>query len=105
MPISSFNDNYGYVYGDSLLRYIKIKITIPENKFINNFSIYSEFKSTKDNAPKVFMPSSGYLLSKIYDTQYSADYKLRNIKIDEISNINDVEIQIRSSKDEYSADV
>lgn len=105
MPISSFNDNYGYVYGDSLLRYIKIKITIPENKFINNFSIYSEFKSTKHNAPKVFMPSSGYLLSKIYDTQYSADYKLRNIKIDEISNINDVEIQIRSSKDEYSADV
>lgn len=105
IPVSSFNDNYGYVYGDSLLRYIKIKITIPENKFINNFSIYAEFKSTEHNAPKVFMPSTGYLLSKVHDAQYSSDYRLRSINIDKISNINDVEILIRSSRDEYSADV
>ena len=32
IPINSFNDNYGFVYGDALLKYIKIKILIPENK-------------------------------------------------------------------------
>ena len=105
IPISSFNDNYGYVYGDSLLRYMKMKIIIPENKYINNFSIYCEYKSSGNNAPKVSMPSSGYLISKIYDAQYSTDYRLRSINIEDISNINDVEIQIRSLKDEYSADV
>ena len=105
IPINSFNDNYGYVYGDSLLRYIKLKITMPEEKCINNFSIYCEYKSTKDNAPKVLMPSTGYLISKIYDAQYSTDYKLRSINIEDISNINDVEIQIRALRDEYSADV
>lgn len=105
IPINNFNSNYGYVYGDSLLRYIKLKITMPENKYINNFSIYCEYKSTEDNAPKVLMPSTGYLISKIYDTQYSTDYKLRSINIEDISNINDVEIQIRASKDNYSADV
>lgn len=105
VPINSFNNIYGYTYGDSLLRYIKLKIFMPENKYINNFSIYCEYKSTKDNAPKVLMPSSGYLMSKIYDMQYSTDYKLRNISIADISNINDVEIQIRVSKDDFSADV
>lgn len=105
IPISSFNDNYGYIYGDSLLRYIKLKIIVPENKCINNFSIYCEYKSTNHNAPKVLMPSTGYLISKVYDAQYSTDYRLRSINIEDISNINDVEIQIRSLKDEYSADV
>lgn len=105
IPINSFNSNYGYIYGDSLLRYIKLKIIIPENKYIDNFSIYGEYKSTKDNAPKVLMPTTGYLLSKIYDAQYSTDYKLRSINIEDVSNINDVELQIRALKDEYSADV
>lgn len=105
IPISSFNDNCGYVYGDSLLRYMKLKIIVPENKYVNNFSIYCEYKSTANNAPKVAMPSSGYLMSKIYDAQYCTDYKLRSINIADISNINDVEIQIRSLKDEFSADV
>lgn len=105
IPTSSFNDNYGYVYGDSLLRYIKLKIIMPENKYINNFSIYCEYKSTESNAPKILMPSTGYLLSKIYDTQYSADYKLRSINIEDVSNISDVEIQIRALKDDFTADV
>lgn len=105
MPINTFNDNYGYVYGDSLLKYIKIRITIPDNKYINKLNVYAEYKSTEANAPKVLMPSSGELLSKVYDAQYSTDYKIRDINIDSISNINDIEIQIRASKEDYSADV
>lgn len=105
MPINTFNDNYGYVYGDALLKYIKIRVTMPDNKYLNNLNIYAEYKSTKANAPKVIIPSSGVLMSKIYDTQYSTDYKIRDISISDISNINDVEIQVRASKEDYSADV
>lgn len=105
MPINTFNDNYGYVYGDALLKYIKIKVTMPDNKFLNNLNIYAEYKSTEANAPKVLMPSSGELITKIYDAQYSTDYRIREISISDISNINDVEIQVRASKEDYSADV
>ena len=105
MPINTFNDNYGYVYGDALLKYIKIKVTMPDNKFLNNLNIYAEYKSTETNAPKVLMPSSGELITKIYDAQYSTDYRIREISISDISNINDVEIQVRASKEDYSADV
>ena len=105
MPINTFNDNYGYVYGDALLKYIKIKVTMPDNKFLNNLNIYAEYKSTEANAPKVLVPSSGELITKIYDAQYSTDYRIREISIADISNINDVEIQVRASKEDYSADV
>ena len=105
MPINTFNDNYGYVYGDALLKYIKIKVTMPDNKFLNNLNIYAEYKSTEANAPKVLMPSSGELITKIYDAQYSTDYRIREISIADISNISDVEIQVRASKEDYSADV
>lgn len=105
MPINTFNDNYGYVYGDALLKYIKIKVTMPDNKYLNNLNIYAEYKSTENNAPRVITQSSGVLVSKVYDAQYSADYKIRDINISDISNINDVEIQVRASKEDYSADV
>ena len=105
VPINSFNDNYGFVYGDALLKYIKLKIIIPEKKYINNFGIYIEYCSTEDNYPKLFTPTSGEIITKIYDTQYSNDYKIRDISIDSISNINDVEIYVQASRDDYSADV
>ncbi|MGL4877937.1 hypothetical protein [Paraclostridium dentum] len=105
MPINTFNDNYGYVYGDVLLKYIKIRITMPENKFLNNFAVYAEYKSTEANAPKVIMPGSGELITKIHDVQHSTDYKIRDINIESISNINDVRVEVRTSKEDYSADV
>ena len=105
MPINTFSDNHGYVYGDALLKYIKIKVTIPDNKYLNNLNIYAEYKSTETNAPKIITPSSGILVSKIYDTQNSTDYKIRDISIADVSNINDVEIQVRTAKEDYSADV
>ena len=44
-------------------------------------------------------------MSKIYDTQNSTDYKIKDINISDISNINDVEIQVRAAREDYSADV
>ncbi len=105
IPINSFNNNYGFVYGESLLKYIKLKITVPGMRYINNFGIYVEYCSTEDNYPKLYTPTSGEAITRIYDTQFSNDYKIRDISIDSISNINDVDIFVQASKDEYSADV
>ena len=105
IPVNSFSDNYGFVYGETLLKYIKLRIVIPEKKYINNFAIYAEYCSTENNYPKLLLNTSGEAITKVYDTQFSNDYKIREINIDSISNINDVEIYVQSSKDDYSADV
>lgn len=105
IPVNSFNNNYGFVYGDTLLKYIKVKIIMPEKKYINNFGIYAEYCSNEEHYPKLITPTSGEIITKIYDTQYSNNYKIRDINIASISNINDVELYVQSSKDDYSADV
>lgn len=105
IPINSFNNNYGFVYGDALLKYIKLRIVMPAKKYINNFGIYVEYCSTDDNYPRLMTPTSGELITKIFDTQHSNDYKIRELSIDNISNINDVEIFAQASKDDFSADV
>lgn len=105
LPASYHNDNIGFAYGDYLSKYVKLKIEMPRDKVINNIYVFAEYKSTKDHAPKAYTNPFGELISKVYDAQYSADYRIRSIKIDDISNINDVDIYIRAAKDEYSADV
>lgn len=105
LPASYHNDNIGFAYGDYLSKYVKLKIEIPRDKIINNIYIFAEYKSTKEHAPKAYTNPFGELVSKIYDAQYSADYRIRSIKIDDVSNINDVDIYIRAAKNEYSSDV
>lgn len=105
MPINSFNNNYGFVYGENLLRYIKIKITMPSMKYINNFGIYIEYRSTKDNYPILSTPTSGEAITRIYDTQFSNDYKIRDIDIASVNDISNIELYVQCSRDEYSADV
>lgn len=104
-PCTFFNNNYGFVYGDYLGKYIKIKLEIPKNKVIDNFVLFAEYKSDGTNYPKALTPSSGELLSKVFDAQETSNYRTRSIKIDKVSNISDVEISIRAARDEYSADV
>ena len=103
--IMYFKNNIGYLYGDYLDKYIKIKLDIPADKIVNNLSVFVEYKSDKQNAPKLYMPNTGELITKVYDAQENLDYKVKSISIDDVSNMNDVEISIRASRDKYSADV
>jgi hypothetical protein len=48
---------------------------------------------------------SGYIESKIYDLQDEYNCLVKSIDISDISNINDVEIYIRSSRDNDRVDV
>jgi hypothetical protein len=104
-PCTFFNNNHGFVYGDYLSRYIKVRLDIPKDKVIDNLTLFAEYKSEGDNYPKALTPSSGEILSKVFDAQESANYRTKSMKIDNISNINDVEISIRAARDSYSADV
>lgn len=99
-----FKDNFMFMYGDQLLKYIKVKIEMPKNKIIDNISIFSEYKSDNINAPKAFTQNKGEMTSKVYDLSNSCNIKLRSIDI-KASSVNDFDMYIRASRDRYSADV
>lgn len=92
-----FDNNYGFVYGDYVSRYIKVKLEIPKNKVVNNLAIYAEYKSEDNNIIKAETLNTGYLTSNIFDSQECLRYKLSNIDVEDISDLKDVEISIRAA--------
>jgi len=103
--VSTHKDDIGYVRGSNLSNYVKLKIDMPGGKIINDISIYLEYKSTKEAAPKATTANSGTFITGVLDTHYSAKYKVKGISIESISNINDVDIQIRGAKENYAGEV
>lgn len=98
---TSFKDNIGTIKEKEIQylgKYIKIKVQMPQNKIINTLSLFAEYKESETAAPVERVNSNGQLLSEIYDGQYQAKYKLTDINIEKISNISDVQIQIRASR-------
>jgi len=98
---SSFKNNIGVIKEKEvkqLGKYIKIKIQMPQYKIINTLSLFAEYKESETSAPIERVNTNGQLISEIYDGQYQAKYKLTDINIEKISNIDDVQIQIRASK-------
>lgn len=105
IPVSYHNDNIGFAYGDYLSRYVKLKIEMPKNKVIDNIAIFSEYKSTENHAPKAYTDPFGELVSKVYDAHYSANFRVRDIRLAKNTAIKDFDIYVRASRDKYSADV
>ena len=92
-------DNKFYILGDDLMEYVKFKIEIPANKIITNIEVFVEYKSSEENVLILPLHESGYIESKIYDLQETMDYRLKDLGIEDISNINDIELYIRASRD------
>lgn len=103
--ISTHKDNLGYVRGEFLSNYVKLKIEMPGGKIINDINIYLEYKSTNEAAPKEIPSTGGTFITEVLDTYYSAKYKVKGISIETISNINDVVIQIRAARENYVGEV
>ena len=78
---------------------------MPAYKYINNISIFAEYVSSNEDPLTIITKQSGYIESKIYDLQEATNCFVKSIDIIDISNINDVSIQIRSSKDSERLDV
>lgn len=105
IPVSYHSDNVGFAYGDYLSRYIKLKIEMPKNKIIDNIAIFSEYKSTKSHAPAAHTDPFGELISRVYDAHYSADFRVRSVKLASSTVVRDFDLYVRASKDKFSADV
>ena len=93
------DNNYGFVYGDYISRYIKVKLEIPKDKVVNNLTVYAEYKSDDKNVIKAETLNTGYLTSNIFDSQECLRYKISNIDVEDISDIKDIEISIRAAGD------
>ena len=98
-PIVSYNTNKGYVIGQNLYPYIKLKIDLPANKVLHNIHVFAEYTSSEENLLKLPLNETGYIISKVYDLQETLDYRLKDLGIDDVSNINDIELYIRASRD------
>lgn len=97
--------NYAYAYGDELFRYVRVQVELPESAVVDKIEIIAEYKSDKDNAPRLTVPSTGSLISPVYDSQESLIYNIKNINIRDISNITDVEVYIRTMKEDNTSGV
>jgi hypothetical protein len=86
-------------------RYIKLKINMPAYKYIDNISIFAEYISSNENPLSLITKQSGYIVSKVYDLQDKYNCVIKSIDLLDISNINDVDIYIRSSRDNDRVDV
>jgi hypothetical protein len=104
--IDTFNSNVGLINGNLITtKYIKIAIDMPENKIITNISAYVEYKTTNNEAPSESLIQTGTMFSRVFDSQYAANYKVNSIEIESISNKEDVTISIRGAKENYNGDV
>ena len=90
------HSNYLFTYAHNLDRFVKVEIDIAENCVVDKIEIIAEYKTTEKYAPILNTPLSGNIVSQVYDSQQSLIYNIKNININDISNINDVEIYIRS---------
>ena len=103
--ILSVNNNIGFVYGRELLRYVKFELEIPEGHIVNNIEILAEYKSDNLNAPIQSTPQIGEIISPVYDSQECLKYSIKSININDLSNIKDIEVYIRSMEEENTAGI
>ena len=97
--------NRFHIQNKFLNSYIKLKIEIPSYRYIKDISIFAEYTSTDDNPLMIKTQQTGYIESKLYDLQEVVDCRIRSIDIEDISNINDIDIYIRASRDNEYLDV
>ena len=103
--ITTYRNSYAFAYGKDLERFVKVEIELPEDHVINKIDILVEYKTTDTKAPMLNIPITGTVASQVYDAQEALIYNIKNININDISNINDVEIYIRAMTDDNTSGI
>ena len=98
-------DNKFNIPVNFLKRYIKIRVDMPAYKYINNIAVFVEYVSSDENPMPIITTHSGYIESKLYDLQQESNCVVKSIDIEDVSNINDIELYIRASRDNERLDV
>ena len=78
---------------------------MPAYKYINNIAVFVEYVSSDENPMPIITTHSGYIESKLYDLQQESNCVVKSIDIEDVSNINDIELYIRASRDNERLDV
>ena len=102
---SNITKNTFHLNQNLIKKYVRLKVKIPKYKYINDICVLAEYFSTNDNPLTIQTKNSGHILSKVYDLQEKLNCSVKSIDIQEISNIKDVTIQIRCSRDASRLDV
>jgi hypothetical protein len=102
---SIYRTNKFHIDRRYLETYIKLKIEMPAYKYIDDIAIFAEYTSTNNDPLRLVAKQSGYIESKIYDLQEVTNCFVKSIDINEVGNINDVNIYVRSSKDNERLDI
>lgn len=85
----------------TLFNYIKIEIEVPPNKIINSICIYARYSESEYDTPKITNYNNGYLISKIYDTVYEADFVPHELILDsklDLEDLQNIKIYMRGYK-------
>lgn len=99
-----YNNKFN-IPAEFLKTFMKIKIEMPAYRYINNITVFVEYICSDDNPMPIITTQTGYIESKIYDLQQESNCVVKSIDIEDVSNINDIEIYIRASKDNERLDI
>ena len=98
--VSHHLDNIGAINGENLLSYIKLIIEMPSFKVINNIEIFLEYLANDTARPSEMTVLTGEYLTKVLDTQYTANFKIKHLNISELNrDIGNYIFQVRASKE------
>lgn len=98
--VKTFN-NYIEITPENLSNYIRIKTNVNINKILESISIYVEYKQNGDTTPASIIYNNGTYLSRVFDLQEQGNYKVKDIDILSVKNINNIKIYIRGARKNY----
>ena len=98
--IQTSNDNIIAINGKILMPYIKLVVEMKDEKVINNIDIFVEYLSDNDNVTIDRTVLSGEYYSKIYDAQYTSNFRMTHLEIDDFTrNLDSYIFYVRGTKE------
>lgn len=98
--VSQHLDNIGAIDGESLSSYVKLVVEMPPYKVINSIELFTEYLSNDTARPSEMSVLSGSYVSRILDTQYTSNYKVKRLNISDLNrNLDNYIFQVRASKE------
>lgn len=96
--VSTFKDTFDNIFSINqryVKRYIRVQITMPGNRFLDQIAILAEY-NTQKQLPRIHTNLHGTMISKLFDTCASGNYVLKRILFSQIKP--DVTISVRACR-------
>lgn len=98
--IQQSSENIISIDGKILAPYLKVLVEMPPSKVISNIDVSVEYLSEGENNPADKVVLSGEYVTKIYDAQYTANFRITHLKISEMTkDIDNYIFYVRATKE------